>query len=1052
MTLCRAAQKLSLFLGLLGLMIGAVSASGAEVIYARYPALSPDGGTIAFSYRGDIWTVPASGGDATRLTDHEADDIMPHFSPDGKSLLFSSDRFNNYDVFVIPAEGGEARQLTFNTSSDYPTGWFPNSDSILIVSNRESWSDVFKMSIDGGMPIKMTGYYWCYEYDASISPDGRYLLYNNGSGMSRWWRRDLRSSGNADIWLLDRSKDGFESVRITDYPNHDVWPVLNSRDGLIYFVSCRDDWGQVFEVPMTGGEPRQLTNFEGDGVQWMNSNPQGTILVFEQGFSIWKHDPQVGRSEKVDIRVRADEKENQFARKSFTGNVDWYSLSPDEKKISAVVHGEIYVLPTKDAKEARRITTTVARERYVDWGSDSKTLYYVSDRNGNYDVFQSDAVTGDEIQLTSTDINETKPLVSPDGRYLIYYRGLDKIILRDLEDNSEKTLVDGVFFDLGVESTIEYDWSPDSRWVVYTMAGPTYETDIYVTDLDGNTHNISKFAEWNFRPKFSTDGEIVYFSSTVNDRLDTYKIELQHKPIEFFESALDSLFMEDDGKKDGDEDAEVEEKVTPVVEIDFEDIEHRRSRAYSLTDGSRYPLLTPDGEKYVFVASILGKPEIWLINAEGDPDLKQLTHTGRAKSDLFVTKDSKEVYFIESDQIKRCSLGDGKVETVSFEAIQDIDQIAVNRQKYTETWAILNSYFYDPEFHGTDWDAVRTKYEPVIEHIRTERGFRDVVNEMMGELRASHLNIYSRSPGPPDKMQTARTGITLDYSAIDSEGLFKVAEVIDESPADFAGILPGMFLRSVDGVELGRQTNLDSLLGGKYGNRLIVGASDSPGGRTNEFELKPTSSGIENSLRYRQWVDERRRIVDSLSGGRLAYIHIPRMSHDRLEFFKQELVSIAEPKEGLIVDVRNNGGGNIAVHLLGILVKTPYFLRNFRGFPVISENKMRSKAYEKPVTLLINNYSASNSEIFAEGFRRLELGKVIGEPTSGAVIGTSSYTLIDGTRVRRPSWGAYTLDMEDTDLAPRQPDIFVENTPDDFINDRDPQLHRAVEQLMSDLE
>jgi tricorn protease len=192
-------------------------------------------------------------------------------------------------------------------------------------------------------------------------------------------------------------------------------------------------------------------------------------------------------------------------------------------------------------------------------------------------------------------------------------------------------------------------------------------------------------------------------------------------------------------------------------------------------------------------------------------------------------------------------------------------------------------------------------------------------------------------------------------------------------------------------------------------------------------------------------------MVDSLSDGRLAYIHIPAMNRSRLQKFKEELVSIAEGKDGLIIDVRNNGGGNIAVHLLGILVKTPYFLRNFRDFPVTSENKMRSKALEKPMTLLINSYSASNSEIFAEGFRRLELGKIIGERTAGAVIGTSSYTLIDGTRIRRPSWGAFTLDMEDTDLEPRYPDITVEASPDDYINGRDPQLVRAVQELLTEL-
>jgi C-terminal processing protease CtpA/Prc len=300
-------------------------------------------------------------------------------------------------------------------------------------------------------------------------------------------------------------------------------------------------------------------------------------------------------------------------------------------------------------------------------------------------------------------------------------------------------------------------------------------------------------------------------------------------------------------------------------------------------------------------------------------------------------------------------------------------------------------------------------------------------------------------------VETGQTGIQIDYNALDRDGVFRIGHVVPESPAAVAGIKPGEYIHSIAGVPLSRETNINRLLAGTEGLRLAMAVSREPGGRSEEIDLKPTAISEIRNLEYMDWVEGRRHVVDSLSGGRLAYIHIPRMARNRLEIFKQELVSIAESKDGLIIDVRDNGGGNIAVHLLGILVKTPYLLRNFRGFPTTSENKMRSKALEKPMALLINNYSASNSEIFAEGFRKLKLGKIIGEPTSGAVIGTSSYTLIDGSRIRRPSWGAYTAEMEDTELKSRQPDILVENLPDDFMNGRDPQLVRAVQELMSEL-
>jgi tricorn protease len=295
-------------------------------------------------------------------------------------------------------------------------------------------------------------------------------------------------------------------------------------------------------------------------------------------------------------------------------------------------------------------------------------------------------------------------------------------------------------------------------------------------------------------------------------------------------------------------------------------------------------------------------------------------------------------------------------------------------------------------------------------------------------------------------------GVYFDQEEIDREGRFRVVTVLSDSPADLVGIGEGDYLLAVDGVQLSSDVNYDSLLAGKIGRRVSLEVADRPGADSRPIEIKPVSSGVIENLWYEDWVRERRRMVDSLSGGRLAYLHIRAMNSAALERFKQELVAIAEPKDGLIVDVRNNGGGNIAVHLLGMLARTPYILRSFRDFPVTSENKLRSHAFERPQALLINNYSGSNSEIFTAGFRKLNLGPIIGEPTGGGVIGTASYYLIDGTRVRRPSWGAYTTEMEDTDLVPRQPDIFVENTPDDFINGRDPQLVRAVEELLLRLE
>lgn len=1028
-----------------------------DIKYARYPALSPDGSTIAFAYFGDIWTVSAEGGEATRLTIHEAVDIRPYFSPDGKYILFTSWRFNNSDVFVIPAEGGEAKQLTVHSSYDYANGWTSESDSVIFSSGREGRYDIYKVALDGGTPIKLTGHYKAMEYNGHISPDGKYLFFNNGS--SRWWRRDLKASVPSNIYIQDRTKEKFTSRRLTNEPRHNFWPIYNAELNEVYYISCVDDWGQVWKVPFEGGEAEALTKFKNDGAQWLNSNPQGTKLVFEQDFDIWLLDPADGNLKRIPISTNTDERFNLIEPRTFRSDVDWYAISPDEKKIATIIHGEIFVIPAEDPEEGFRITNTPSREKTPVWGDDSKTLYYSSDRNGNYDIYSVDVTTKEEKQLTSSDENDVKILVSPNGKHLAFYRGLDKIMRYDIESGSETTWVKGNFYDLSLESSFEYDWSPDSKWLTFTMTGPTYESHIYAITLDGEPQLLSKSSGWSFSPRFSKKGDIVYFSNYFEGNVNTYEVALQHEPLEFYESSFDSLFIEepkDKKKENGKDKKDKKDKSdkddsTDETKIDFTRIEKRRSLAYNLSGSSRSPVLTPDGEKYVFVASLLGEPEIWSVNTEDEINLKQLTNSNSGKSSLSVTPDSKSVYYLEGNRIKKVGIDGGKKSTVSFSAVMDIDLQDLNQQKFHESWQLLNSFFYDKEFHGTDWDAVRKKYEPLVEHVRSDREFRDIMFEMMGELRASHLSIYSRDPGTNRNLQTSETGILLDYKKLDESGEFRIEHVVPESPAAIAGIKDGQYIVKIDDQKLDSKENYFTLLAGKRGKRLTLTIGNKAGQEDTSFVIKPISSRQLGTLKYNESIENRRRLVDSLSDNRLAYIHISAMSGTWLQRFKQELIAYAEEKDGMIIDVRDNGGGNIAVHLLGMLARKPFFIRSFRDFPTTSETKYRSKSYEKPMNVLINGGSASNSEIFAEGFRELGLGKVIGEPTAGAVIGTSSYTLIDGTRIRRPSTGAYTVGMEDTDLAPRQPDILVERLPDDFMNGKDPQLVRAIKELLKEL-
>lgn len=1024
--------------------------------YLRHPALSPDGSTICFSCKGDLWMVSVNGGEAERLTVHSADDFHPQFSPDGSMIVFASDRYKNPDLYVIPITGGEPRRLTHYTGTDIPTGWTPDGDTVIFYSYRDFYYDVYKVPLAGGTPVSITGGFWEAEYNGKITPDGSKLVFNNGAGRSRWWRTHLAGDENTDIWMIDRSADQMDIQRLTSRDGHELWPIYDTDNEIIYFVANRDSLPNIWKLDVQNGTESRVTSFTYDGVQWLNSDPQMKKMVFEQNFYIWYFDPAQGDPRKVNITLASDTKENPVKHLVYRGDeIQEYDISPDNKLAALIIRGEVFLIPTEEPELARKITNTPQREKHICFGADSRTLYYSSDRNGNYDIYKYDLTKRQESRITNDTANESKPLCSPDTSKLVFYRGLDQLVLYDLQQNAETDTVKGMFIDLAIEPHIEYDFSPDSRYLTFTMAGETYETNIYITDFKSEPVNVSHLTDYCYRPRFSDDGKLVYFSRWGrDDHVGTFKIDLSYEPFEFAEDKLDSILVET--AKDEEEDKDKDDKKPKIepTEINFDDIHKRVKVLLNMESSQNYPVVTHDGEKAIFIASIMGKPEVWSVNLEGDIELTQLTHSGKGKSDLKLSSDSKHAYFLEGGSLKKINLSDKKTESLKFTAEMDVVVDLENRQKFHETWWMFDQYYYDPEHHGVDWDAMRAKYSPLIEELETEDEFRTVILEMMGDLKSSHIYIYPKQGGPSGEESSAYYGFYIDQNELDQTGRYKIRLVLNGSPAAKAEppMRAGQYIKAVNGTRLSDDINFYQLLVGERDRKTVFTLADSPDGTEFTTAVKGTSISPVNDLAYEYWVEQRRSMVDSLSDGRLAYIHIRRMNNEYLQRFKQEIVNQTAGKDGVVLDVRYNGGGNIAVHLLGILIKEPYIYRNFVGYPVISENKMRSKALEKPSILLMNNGSGSNSEIFAEGYRKLGLGKIVGTRTAGGVIGTASYNLIDDTRIRRPSWGCYSTDGENLELIPRYPDITVENLLKDILAGDDPQLKRAVDELMKELD
>jgi len=643
--------------------------------YLRHPALSPDGSTICFSCKGDLWLVPATGGQARRLTVNPADDLHPQFSPDGSKIVFASDRYKNSDLYVIPVSGGEPTRLTYYTGSDTPTGWTPDGDTVIFYSYRDFYYDIYKVALSGGTPVALTGGFRDAEYYGKITPDGSKMVFNNGSGRSRWWRAQLAGNENTDIWMIDRTLGNGRLERITSRDGHEIWPIYDTENETIYFVANRDSLPNIWKIDLSNNQESRVTSFTDDGVQWLNSDPQMSRMVFAQDFYIWYFDPNEGDPRRVNIVLESDNLRNPVKQMVYHGNdIQEYDISPDNKLAALIIRGEVFLIPTEEPELARRITNTDQREKHLCFGSDSRTLYYASDRNGNYDIYMYDLVNRREKRLTDDSANETKPLCSPDTSKLVFYRGLDKIVLYDLKKEAEVSTLEGLFIDLAVEPYLEYDFSPDSRYLTFTMAGETYETNIYITDFKSAPVNVSRLTDYCYRPRFSDNGKLLYFSRwTRDDHVGTYKIELAYEPFEFAEDKLDSLLTDQDAEDEKDKDKKDQDKKIEPVKIDFADIHKRLEPLLNLEASQNVPVVTSDGKKVLFVASIMGKPEVWSVNLEDDPELTQLTHSGKGKDYLRLSDESKFAFFLEGGRLQKIDLGSNKAEGLSFTAEMDIN-------------------------------------------------------------------------------------------------------------------------------------------------------------------------------------------------------------------------------------------------------------------------------------------------------------------------------------------------------------------------------------------
>ncbi len=1027
-----------------------------EAVYPRHPSLSPDGSSLAFDWRGDVWTVARTGGRAQRITAHDAHDGYAHWSPDGTRIAFQSRRHGNWDIFVMNLADLVPRRLTVHSGDDQLNCWSPDGSELYFSSSRRSRrGQLFAVSADGGRPRRVIG---DDAFGAEISPDGKWIAYQRG--FTNWWRKHYIGWASRDVWI--RALDGGPSYHVVSWSGDDDSPHWSADGEALIFQSERRDgtpnlWRQdiIFEDEQAAafGKAVQFTHLDEDGIQYLSVSRDGAWAAFEWKGFLYSVPTAGGEPNKIAIDTPGDLKANALTRERLSRGVTEYAFSPGEEQVAFVVQGEIYCALIDDEGEmedAIRITETDAREKDLAWMSE-EVLLFVSDRFEGDDIFAVMSTDPDESQLGKsrkrevtrlTDHVETEraPQPSPDGMSILYKRDIGHLWTMNPAGEQQTAIV--------TEGRILHsDWSPDSRYIAYSRTTLGSAEDIFVHEIaGGKTVNVSTHPNDDFHPLWTADGKRLAWASRDDD--GDYQVKFLWLTREEADKSEREREREEKEKANDNDSKEAVEEPGVEVKIDWEGIPDRVITVTTLRGYYWDYDQSPDGKHYAIESQGLDGTDLWAIDWDGD-NLRRLTRGGANPSEILWAEDNATVRYIAGGRLREVkNKENASASTLGFSVPFTVDARERRLQKLREAWRNLDDGFYDENFHGVDWPAMREKYKPLAEAAVMTEDLNDVIKEMIGELNASHLNIWGGPRPGEGNDNSAHLGFEPDDSFA-GPGL-RLSWVLPRGPLDREGkrLAEGDIILAIDGDEIAEGENFWPLLAHKRGEEVDLLVSS--GGKEREITVEPISSWRARGLRYQHWMDENRRMVAEQSGGRLAYLHMSAMGSGNWEQFLVDIFSKTEGAEGLILDLRYNNGGRIHDQVLTFLSRRTYNYSIGRGDTKATYESQRR--WDGPIVVLINERSYSDGEIFPAGFKALGLGRVVGMPTFGAVIGTSNVPLIDGSMFRIPATGWYNLDGSNLENGPVHPDLYVPDVPEENLAGRDSQLEAGVTECLKMLE
>ncbi|WP_375240428.1 S41 family peptidase [Polaribacter sp.] len=1054
--------------------------------WLRHSSISPDGSKIAFTYKGDLYTVASSGGTAKQLTFHSAHDFMATWNKDGSKIAFASNRYGNFDVFVMNANGGTAKRLTFHSNNETPYSFTSDNKNVVFSALRQddvrhrqyphgSQTELYTVPVKAGKVQQLLTI--PAEY-TQFSKDGKTMLYQDKKGGENEWRKHHTSSITRDIWIYNTKTQ--KHKMITTNTAEDRQPVFSSDEKSMYFLSERNGTFNVFKSNLeSGASAEQITNFKTHPVRFLSiANDMlsfgydGEIYTLKEG----------EKPKKVAITITTQDKENTDKYVSVNGGINEMAVSPNGKEIAFIARGEVFVTSV-DKTFTKRLTNTPENERFVNWSSDGKSVIYSSERNGKWSVFKTEKQRKEEPFFYAATLVKESALInnkkdnylaqySPDGKKIAFIEGRRTLKILDVKSKKEVTLLTPKDLFHMRDGDKNFTWRPDSKWLLVDWSKTLNNGEILLMAADGSKRvNLNESGYYDSNPKWVNNGkQMIWFSNRnglksyatsgssqsdvysmffTQDAWDEFNLSDEDyklmKAIKEEEKKNSSKKKEKDTKKK-DADKKDKKDVKPL-QFDWDNLQDRTKRLTIHSSRLGDAVLSKDGDKLYYLSSFEGRSNLWTTNLRTRAT-KMLMKLNVGYGSLTWDKEMKNLYLLSSGRITKLNPSTNKQKPVSIKAEIEFDKIAEKQAMFDHVWLRTNAVFYHSNFHGKDWKKLKKEYQKYIPYIGNEFEFSEMLSELLGELNVSHSGAGFRGGNVKNADATASLGIFMNHN-FKEDGIL-IDEVIKGGPLDKAkfNIKAGMIIKKINGDLIDKNTDVAKYLN-RTANKFMLLEIENPSTKKSQtITVKPITLGQENRLLYKRWVKINEKQVEKESNGQLGYVHIPGMSDGPYRSIYQDMMGKYIDKKGVIIDTRFNGGGDLVADLAMFFTGVPFLTYETEAKVVGGEPTSR---WTKPTLSIFNESMYSDGHCYASGYTDLKIGKTVGMPVPGTCSFAGWETLPNGSY-----WGIVPVSAKNKagewmENNQTEPTIKVKNMPGKIDNGIDEQLIISIRELLKDV-